>query len=194
MKEQVVDDHRFPLFIEKEDNRYCVKNGLFMLTHQEVQGIINGICNTYNSTEPDEITEYNESVISFIDERGGIISFSDGRKFVKRKERMSPGYVYFLKMGEFTKIGFTTRLTKRLKELVIMPIPIKLICTYESFYARRLERELHELFSNKQSNGEWFRLDEDEIDNIKSHNLPSGIQSLITNKRIQKRSGSQSVE
>lgn len=65
----------------------------------------------------------------------------------------------------FHKIGFTRRdINKRIKELQISNAnkltPLK---TYNTEYGSKIEKYLHRYFSHKKKQGEWFELDNDDI-------------------------------
>lgn len=80
------------------------------------------------------------------------------------------GFVYLLKTGsDVYKIGRAKDPNNRLRVFnVKLPFEVEfehLIAT-ENMYL--LERELHQRFASKRVNGEWFRLDMQDIDYIKS--------------------------
>lgn len=84
------------------------------------------------------------------------------------RRRESQGFrccVYFLKAGDFVKIGIASSLRARVKALqtacphpleTIGVIPVDLSSAYD------VERELHEKFAGHRTHGEWFRYS-DEI-------------------------------
>lgn len=82
--------------------------------------------------------------------------------------------IYFIKAGEFCKIGYSQNPKKRLTNIRVS-CPYDAILHFEfelpQFYANRraknIERMLHELFKDKYFRGEWFRLDEQDIDKAK---------------------------
>jgi len=59
------------------------------------------------------------------------------------------------------KIGFTSEsVYDRIRNIQTgCPYEIRLIDTYKSEYSRKIERTLHNMFSHKQTFGEWFELD-----------------------------------
>lgn len=59
-------------------------------------------------------------------------------------------------MNGFYKIGMTTNLQKRIESLKII----------ETDNSRMLEKELHEKFKNKRRNGEWFVLDDKDLQEL----------------------------
>ena len=76
--------------------------------------------------------------------------------------------VYVLKIESENKykIGYTKRkLEKRLKEL------IEPVWYFESRYVTKLESYLHRYFKHKKIEGEWFILEDSDIDIIKKECL-----------------------
>lgn len=86
------------------------------------------------------------------------------------KRRSLPGYVYLLSLdiGAF-KIGKAIDITKRVKSLgVKIPIQVTLIHSFRSDDYSLAELTLHEKFASKRTVGEWFELDEEDVEYIKS--------------------------
>lgn len=83
---------------------------------------------------------------------------------------MKKKYLYLLQhqnITEYTKIGFTTDIEKRIKSLqTASPTGVKVIYLVESEYAYKLEQALHKRYSSKNSNLEWFKLTPTDIENI----------------------------
>lgn len=68
-------------------------------------------------------------------------------------------YVYLLRTNEFYKIGITKNLSKRVKQLQTgNSEKIELICSYESDYAKKIEKTLHNKYASVKKTGEWFTL------------------------------------
>lgn len=77
------------------------------------------------------------------------------------------GWVYVLKYGEHYKIGMTKDIKCRFSSIgLAMPEKPKLILTIESQNYENLEKHLHAMFASKRVNGEWFSLDEGDIETI----------------------------
>jgi hypothetical protein len=88
---------------------------------------------------------------------------------------------------ELYKIGYTTNsVNKRIRELQTgCPYKITLVETYSSEYANKIETTLHNFFSHKNTYGEWFDLDIQDVNNFKIlceryHN----IQKLLNDNDI----------
>ena len=84
------------------------------------------------------------------------------------KEKSSFGYVYFLLWDEYVKIGKANDIDKRIKQFSPkMPFEPELLFYAESKTPRKLEAEFHRMFADKRENGEWFRLDNSDLEKIK---------------------------
>jgi hypothetical protein len=81
------------------------------------------------------------------------------------------GYIYLLKCGELYKIGFSLKPRKRLKQFRTgSPHPIELVHTLRTPHFKMLEQILHRRFAQKRQTGEWFKLDPEDVEHIKSVN------------------------
>lgn len=69
-----------------------------------------------------------------------------------------PGFVYFLRMGDKVKIGFSTNVGKRLKAIqTACPLPAEVVKIIPG--SEQTERYFHAHFAANRINGEWFALD-----------------------------------
>jgi len=76
--------------------------------------------------------------------------------------------VYFLKLNEFVKIGFSDDVLKRISQIqTSSPYKIEVMSVIHGDYDK--EKELHKLFKQYRASGEWFYLSEEILDYIKSH-------------------------
>ena len=79
-------------------------------------------------------------------------------------------YVYFMEDGEYIKIGVSTDPTSRLRQIQTgnpRPIGVWLAWGYCSAKnAFQTEAWLHARFADKQTIGEWFKLDKADRANI----------------------------
>lgn len=76
----------------------------------------------------------------------------------------SPAGVYVLQSDRYFKIGYSSRPFTRVMDLAgSTPHPIRVIAYMQHKHAIELEYALHTKFARKRMNGEWFRLDEDEV-------------------------------
>jgi DNA-binding Lrp family transcriptional regulator len=88
-------------------------------------------------------------------------------ELVKNKNRDTKNFTYVMK-DEYTalyKIGRSNNPDFREKTLLSQCPNIKLLFSFLSSYA--IEKELHEKFKNKRQRGEWFMLDNNDLDYIK---------------------------
>jgi ssDNA-binding Zn-finger/Zn-ribbon topoisomerase 1 len=76
-------------------------------------------------------------------------------------------FIYLIKSdipNSPTKIGIASNVPKRLKTLqMASPCKLELIFTIEKTYAYQLENTLHQYFKDKKVHGEWFDLNEEDI-------------------------------
>tara|TARA_R100000278_G_scaffold40193_3_gene35434 strand:+ start:11309 stop:11749 length:441 start_codon:yes stop_codon:yes gene_type:complete len=72
-------------------------------------------------------------------------------------------YIYILKGENSYKIGYTTNFNKRIKNYKTHNPNIKTLCVIESSNSFELESYLHNRFENKNIDGEWFDLTEEEV-------------------------------
>lgn len=74
------------------------------------------------------------------------------------------GYVYILRAGPYYKIGRARSIDTRVKQIALqLPFPIELLHTIESPDYIAAEHALHNLFAADRTNGEWFRLHDDDV-------------------------------
>lgn len=68
------------------------------------------------------------------------------------------------KIPEYTKIGYTTDLQKRIKSLqTSSPTGIHVLYSKETSYAYKIEQMLHKRYAHKNTNLEWFNLSSADI-------------------------------
>jgi hypothetical protein len=76
-------------------------------------------------------------------------------------------YLYVIFNEEHYKIGISKQPERRLKQLQTgCAVSIKLIKTYKipDSYARKIEKQVHRMFWQRQLKGEWFDLTEAHLD------------------------------
>lgn len=74
------------------------------------------------------------------------------------------GYVYIIKLDGYYKIGRTSNPSNRFGEYTkLMKEPEVISLIFCDNY-KQVEKELHEMFSDKNTNGEWFTLSDEELD------------------------------
>lgn len=73
-----------------------------------------------------------------------------------RTDRVDAGYVYFIEMGDFIKIGYSTWPATR-RDALQISCPYDLILLGAFPGALECEAGLHSLFAHLRARGEWFR-------------------------------------
>jgi Meiotically up-regulated gene 113 len=69
---------------------------------------------------------------------------------------MSRGMIYFIRTGEYVKIGYSTNVPTRLSGIkTATPYDIELLGTCPG--TRATEKSLHDRFARLHYRGEWFR-------------------------------------
>jgi Meiotically up-regulated gene 113 len=92
------------------------------------------------------------------------------------------GFVYLIRCGPYYKIGRTKDLSTRIPQLAIqLPHPLLIVHTIPTDNPIELETELHDQFSEKRLNGEWFALDRDDVEEI------TGLAEMIAGAKFEKR-------
>jgi len=81
------------------------------------------------------------------------------------------GYIYLLKahkpFDECYKIGYTTNPKQRFKDFgVKLPYPVEVVVLSKVKDCREVESFLHHRHKEKRLDGEWFKLDETEVQHI----------------------------
>lgn len=75
---------------------------------------------------------------------------------VKLRPRKKDGQIYFFKMGDFVKIGFSASWEERLKTIATSaPLPVEVLLLIPG--SLQVERTLHLRFLAHRTQREWFR-------------------------------------
>lgn len=118
--------------------------------------------------------EFGRKGHSRIDE--SLPSFKDiPTKYMLEEMKKESGYIYLIEDKTFThyvKIGQSVRPNERIQRLAgQMPIDVEfeMIYTKETDDVNRKERVLHMFFADKRKKGEWFELDEGDIELVKKY-------------------------
>lgn len=81
------------------------------------------------------------------------------------------GYIYLLQCSEHFKIGFSLTPHKRIQQLRTgSPHPIRLVHELRTPFYKLIEKQLHHKFRSKRGKGEWFTLDPEDVEHIRSLN------------------------
>lgn len=102
------------------------------------------------------------------------------RTFPLRQRKKTWGYVYLMSINdEYHKIGYARNVKSRLGEMqVSTPYPIKVVHMIVTGNAPVLEVILQNRFADKWVAGEWFKLDQEDIDTICSLNAAVTLADL----------------
>ena len=77
---------------------------------------------------------------------------------------MNKTKIYLISDGTFIKIGITSNIRKRIKNLQTgNPHKLKVLFTWYVENAEQLEIQLHKKFERKRKSGEWFDLTDDDV-------------------------------
>lgn len=105
-----------------------------------------------------------EWVEKLIDVLIGKVSKTENKEQTKAP---GAGFVYILKVGKHYKIGQSINPQRRARELAA-GLPFDLIHTIGTEDMSRLEIELHTKFEEKCISGEWFELEAEDIEWLKT--------------------------
>lgn len=85
-------------------------------------------------------------------------------KWSKRRGKLT-GWVYFIRCGEFIKIGFSTDPRRRLADIQShMPHDAELLLAFAA--SEKVERQLHRKFGAMRHRNEWFRAEQALVTHI----------------------------
>jgi len=81
-----------------------------------------------------------------------------------RKKAKKAGYIYLLESGGLYKIGRTANFQRRMVTYKTeSPLPVKVISSFHTSDTIEAEESLLEEFKEKRERGEWFALDDKDI-------------------------------
>ena len=85
-----------------------------------------------------------------------------------RSSRRFKGFVYLLKSGVNYKIGRSTNMKRRLKEIKLqLPDPATLVHEIQTNDPVKIEKYWHDHFAGKRKGGEWFELTDADVAQFK---------------------------
>lgn len=146
----------------------------FVLTHDEVSILICGLVNFLESYTEEDIENYNQ-------DRQKQYQSKEYCATSKSKPKQE-GYIYLVKgMSDIYKIGKTKNLKHRLAALRRLPFDIELVHSIKVKDIGKVERFLLEKFADKKHKGEWFKLNQNDVNYILNGNFPDNIMKLIIN-------------
>jgi len=113
------------------------------------------------TTDHDGIRDQALRIIQFYQEQEGRVV----EQAQPSQPALYPGYVYVVEGGGYYKIGLSNDVDRRLTQLAVQPpFELTVIHIIETDDMFGLEAELHEVFTDKRVRGEWFELDEEDIE------------------------------
>lgn len=93
-----------------------------------------------------------------------LLDGSTGRGTSRKEDNSAVGYVYLIRMGKWHKIGATTDILRRTREIrITLPEKEELIHTIMTDDPFGVERYWHNRFSNRRTTGEWFVLSSTDV-------------------------------
>lgn len=172
-KEGILLRSRFALNISGHDPRYWYS--------VDEEAVARRIKQTTIPPDPSRRIFYGDALPPGLQERedtplGPANYFIDERltlDFIQKPTRqLQFGYVYLLRgQNGLYKIGLSKDAERRLKNFEGLPFDVDYICVIESEDMRGLEASLHKRFAAKRVKGEWFDLDAEDVDYIRSLTL-----------------------
>jgi len=92
------------------------------------------------------------------------VGVQESKSSEANQNRSGEGYVYLLKSGEHYKIGRSTEIEKRIKQISIsLPEPVELVHTIKTDDPSGIESYWHRRFDDQRAGGEWFKLGPAEL-------------------------------
>ncbi|NIV32750.1 MAG: hypothetical protein GWN58_25880 [Anaerolineae bacterium] len=150
---------------------FClIDNSGFILTLYELTEILTAIKPFYDEVADRHIIQANEKHLHRQRDPHQRISLPPSGP-------PEPGFVYLLQCAEYYKIGCSKKVDRRIKQLSTLP-PFDLvhICSIQTDDMYQLEFELHQRFQHKRKRGEWFTLDAEDIEYIRSLAVRKGTR------------------
>lgn len=135
----------------------------YVPTYEEIQPFIRMCLRFYDRVSDAEILAWNEQ------RKNHQIHQASTATEEQKQPTKHKGYIYLLSGGGYHKIGKTIDLDKRLSQIYPkLPFEVELIHWIETDDIDGFEESLHERFADKRTNGEWFELNQEDIDYLKS--------------------------
>lgn len=160
-----------------DDNCLDEIKGIILRCHHDQNGLMSKekweifkrlIDNAYDSPDVIEyICTYNDPIQREKRNEASGLLMEGSVKIERKKKRKIKGYIYILKFEKYYKIGKTININKRLEIISPeMPEKPKIIRSYKSGNIDKDEKYLHEIYKEKRTNGEWFLLSDDDLQEI----------------------------
>jgi hypothetical protein len=144
-----------------------VGNDGTIMTHAEWEYAKAQVDAFYKATKPEVIEAHNQKVQERLQRE-----WEEWKHPPKKEPEQRPGYIYLAHdtATNAYKIGYSQDPVKRVKGLNVSTpnLSIELIHHFPADEMAHAEAKLHKAFSEQRIGGEWFTLDQNQIDWIKS--------------------------
>jgi len=139
-------------------------------TREEANNIFNLLQATFDFYGDEWLKRHSKDVD---DVNNGPDGPDNGYNFFKSKTATKKGWVYVLQGGGLCKIGMTARLpSRRIAEYSPkLPFKTSIVASFRVGDPRGAEASIHWMMSSKRIRGEWFNLNDSDIEGIKCFGL-----------------------
>lgn len=140
-----------------------------------------------NSTETDGLHTWCRTCCSRSFEeyyyRGQVAKKRVRKKVIIHREIDHHGCIYLFRTGPYYKLGKSVNPELRFRGLQMMiPYPVEFVCSMAVDDMDAVELELHEKFAEKCHRGEWFLLNEQDVEFVKSIDSIPSIEIVLETK------------
>ncbi len=149
------------------DGWHLSDNMGFVPTESEFEHMVMMVRKTYACITDEDVERYNENLLLNYESQSTL-----EKPKVQKKEKGKSGYIYLIKStsGHY-KIGQSKNPRRRLIELqkgaTIGPFELDLICYFAVNDMDEAENYLHAVYHDSRINGEWFLLNNEQVEQIK---------------------------
>jgi len=171
--EKIKDKGQIKLILDIQSRHYTLRDNEynFILSQEQWRELRHIVDNFYRDFDDEEIQKKNLKYSEDLQNDLNSILFSYSKpktKNDKSKNTNSSGYVYLIAGRDYYKIGQTMYLEKRVKSISrTLPFDVTIVHKIKTNNRFKLEKEMHNEFSNKNVKGEWFDLNDNDIEYIK---------------------------
>jgi hypothetical protein len=131
------------------------------LTRQQWRQVADLVTEWYDSTPDETIELHNDRWQTWQDLKPPLPQ-------PQAKHRRKDGWIYVLEGGGYYKIGQAVSIDSRIAQFAPkLPFRTHLVHSFKVADMDQWEQQLHSQFADKRTNGEWFNLDEDDLEWLK---------------------------
>lgn len=142
---------------------FLIDQGGFIPSHQEALGIIEELCNYYDTIPSDVIEKHNDELY----EKHNFHQPVKTAEPLPLKAKIAlKGFVYLIKYADSNlyKIGLSKNPSERLKQLQsAISEKLTLLHTIKTSDMMELESYFHQMFAASRARSEWFELSNDDV-------------------------------